>query len=230
MNEVTRVLSAIEQGDPHAANQLLPLVYDELRKLAAQKLARDAPGQTLQPTALVHEAYLRLVGAGEEQQWEHRGHFFAAAAEAMRRILVDRARRKQTARHGGGRRREPLREHHRFTESPDDLLVLDDALTRFAAEEPAKAELVKLRFFAGLSTAEAAATLGISVATAERWWAYARTWVKIRLLLSSSVDHPLVLSRLPSTPSDPVPVAWQWRTLTATVSPTSPLATPTTAR
>jgi RNA polymerase sigma factor (TIGR02999 family) len=185
MNEVTRILSAVEQGDPHAANQLLPLVYDELRKLAAQRLAKEKPGQTLEPTALVHEAYLRLVGAGQE--WDHRGHFFAAAAEAMRRILVDRARRKQTGRHGGGRRHVPLREHHRFTECPDDLLILDDALTRFAAEEPAKTELVKLRFFAGLSTAEAAAALGISVATAERWWAYARTWLFSEL--RDSVDE-----------------------------------------
>jgi RNA polymerase sigma factor (TIGR02999 family) len=177
MNEVTRILSAVEQGDPHAANELLPLVYDELRKLAAEKLAHEATGQTLQPTALVHEAYIRLVDVERAQHWNSRGHFFSAAAEAMRRILVDRARRKQAARHGGGRRRVPLREHHRFTESPDDLLGLDDALTRFAAVEPAKAELVKLRFFAGLSTAESAAALGISVATAERWLAYARTWL-----------------------------------------------------
>jgi RNA polymerase sigma factor (TIGR02999 family) len=177
MNEVTRILSAINEGDPDAAEQLLPLVYDELRKLAAQKLAQEKPGQTLEATALVHEAYIRLVDVEKAQHWNSRGHFFAAAAEAMRRILVDRARRKQAVRHGGGRRRLPLREHHRFTESPDDLLDLDDALTRFAAEEPAKAELVKLRFFAGLSTAECAAALGISVASAERWWAYARTWL-----------------------------------------------------
>jgi RNA polymerase sigma factor (TIGR02999 family) len=177
MSEVTRILQAIKDGDPHAASQLLPLVYEELRRLAAQRLAHEKPGQTLQPTALVHEAYLRLVDSGHEERWDHRGHFFAAAAEAMRRILVDRARRKQTARHGGGRRRVPLREHHRFTDSPDDLLDLDEALTRFAAEEPAKAELVKLRFFAGLSMAESAAARGISVATAERWWAYARTWL-----------------------------------------------------
>jgi RNA polymerase sigma factor (TIGR02999 family) len=177
MNEVTRILSAVEQGDPNAAGQLLPLVYEELRKLAAQKMAQEAQGQTLQPTALVHEAYIRLVDVEKAQHWNSRGHFFAAAAEAMRRILIDRARRNQAARHGGGRRRVPLREHHRFTESPDDLLGLDEALTRFAAAEPAKAQLVKLRFFAGLSTAESAAALGISVASAERWWAYARTWL-----------------------------------------------------
>ncbi len=181
MTEVTRILSAIEEGDPHAAEQLLPLVYGELRRLAARRLAQEKPGQTLQPTALVHEAYLRLVGDGEGQHWDHRGHFFAAAAEAMRRILVDAARRKQAIRHGGEKRRVALRDHHRITESPDGLLALDDALTRFASEEPAKAELVKLRFFAGLSTPEAASALGISVATAERWWAYARTWLFSKL-------------------------------------------------
>lgn len=177
MSEVTHILNAIDAGDPHAAAQLLPLVYDELRLLAAQRLAQEKPGQTLQATALVHEAYLRLVGDGQGQHWEHRGHFFAAAAEAMRRILVDAARRKQAIRHGGGRRRVALHDHHRIAQSPDGLLALDDALTRFASEEPAKAELVKLRFFAGLSTPEAASALGISLATAERWWAYARTWL-----------------------------------------------------
>jgi RNA polymerase sigma factor (TIGR02999 family) len=177
MTEVTRILNAINAGDPHAAAQLLPLVYDELRRLAAQRLAQEKPGQTLQATALVHEAYLRLVGDGQEHHWDHRGHFFAAAAEAMRRILVDAARRKQAIRHGGGRRRVTLQDHHRITQSPDGLLALDEALTRFAGEEPAKAELVKLRFFAGLSTPEAAAALGISLATAERWWSFARTWL-----------------------------------------------------
>jgi RNA polymerase sigma factor (TIGR02999 family) len=177
MSDVTRILSAIEQGDPHAAEQLLPLVYDELRLLAAQRLAHEKPGQTLEATALVHEAYLRLVGDGQRGHWNHRGHFFASAAEAMRRILVDAARRKQAIRHGGGRRRVPLHDHQRITHSPDGLLALDEALTRFASEEPAKAELVKLRFFAGLSTPEAAGALGISLATAERWWAYARTWL-----------------------------------------------------
>jgi RNA polymerase sigma factor (TIGR02999 family) len=177
MSEITRLLLDAEQGDPQAASRLLPLVYDELRKLAAHKIAHAAPGQTLQPTALVHEAYLRLVGQEEAQHWDSRGHFFAAAAEAMRRILVENARRKQAVKHGGGKRRLPLEEFHRVTESPEDLLDLDDALTRFAAQEPAKAQLVQLRFFAGLSTPEAAAALKISLATAERWWAYARAWL-----------------------------------------------------
>jgi RNA polymerase sigma factor (TIGR02999 family) len=177
VSEVTQILSALAHGDPSAASQLLPLVYEELRQLAAQKLAHEAAGQTLEPTALVHEAYLRLVGEGEEPHWDSRAHFFAAAAEAMRRILVEHARRKQAVKHGGGRRRLPLTEFHRITESPQDLLDLDDALTRFAAAEPAKAQLVQLRFFAGLSTPDAAAALGISVATAERWWTYARTWL-----------------------------------------------------
>ncbi len=177
MSEVTHILNAIDAGDPHAAAQLLPLVYDELRLLAVQRLAQEKPGQTLEATALVHEAYLRLVGDGRDQHWDNRGHFFAAAAEAMRRILVDAARRKQAIRHGGGRRRVALHDHHRITQSPDGLLALDEALTRFAAEEPAKAELVKLRFFAGLSTPEAASALGISRATAERWWVYARSWL-----------------------------------------------------
>jgi RNA polymerase sigma factor (TIGR02999 family) len=181
VSEVTQILSAMAQGDPQAASRLLPLVYAELRELAAQKLAHELPGQTLQPTALVHEAYLRLVASpgreSEEPHWDSRGHFFAAAAEAMRRILVDNARRKQAVKHGGGRGRLSLAEFHRVTESPDDLLDLDDALTRFTAEEPDKARLVQLRFFAGLSTADAAAALGISEATAARWWAYARAWL-----------------------------------------------------
>jgi RNA polymerase sigma factor (TIGR02999 family) len=177
MTEVTKIIHAIQAGDPHAAAQLLPLVYDELRRLAARRLAQERPGQTLEPTALVHEAYVRLIGDRPEQNWDHRGHFFAAAAEAMRRILVDVARRKQAVRHGGGRRRVPLQDHQRITQSPEDVLALDEALTRFASEEPAKAELVKLRFFAGLSTPEAASALGISVASAERWWAFARTWL-----------------------------------------------------
>jgi RNA polymerase sigma factor (TIGR02999 family) len=177
MTEVTKIIHAIEAGDPHAAAQLLPLVYDELRRLAAQRLAQEKPGQTLEPTALVHEAYLRLVGDRPEQSWDHRGHFFSAAAHAMRRILVDSARRKQAIRHGGGRRRVPLQDPQLVTQSPDDVLTLDEALTRFASEEPAKAELVKLRFFAGLSTPEAASALGISVASAERWWAFARAWL-----------------------------------------------------
>jgi RNA polymerase sigma factor (TIGR02999 family) len=186
VSEVTRILSAVAQGDPHAASQLLPLVYDELRQLAAQKMAHENPGQTLQPTALVHEAYLRLVASarpGEEDDtsWDSRGHFFAAAAEAMRRILVEHARAKQAGKRGGGARRVPLEEFHRVTESPEDLLDLDGALTRFAAEEPDKARLVQLRFFAGLTTADAAAALGISDATAERWWTFARAWLYAEL-------------------------------------------------
>jgi len=186
MSEVTEVLDALAQGDPQAASRLLPLVYEELRQLAAQKLAHELPGQTLQPTALVHEAYLRLVvspsgetqgGTPDEPNWDSRGHFFAAAAEAMRRILVDNARHKQAVKHGGGARRVPLEEFHRVAESPEDVLDLDDALSRFAAEEPDKTRLVQLRFFAGLSTPDAAAALGISVATAERWWTYARAWL-----------------------------------------------------
>ena len=177
MTEVTRILSAIAQGDPGAASQLLPLVYDELRKLAAHRLAHQTPGQTLQPTALVHEAYLRLVGGNAQGAWEGRDHFYAACAEAMRHILVDNARRKQTVKHGGGRRRVPLEEFHRVAESPEDLLDLDAALTHLAVEHPDKARLVQLRFFAGLSTAEAAGALGVSVATAEHWWAFARAWL-----------------------------------------------------
>jgi RNA polymerase sigma factor (TIGR02999 family) len=174
MDAITRVLDAIEHGDPQAAGQLLPLVYDELRRLAAAKLAQEKPGQTLDATALVHEAYLRLVG---DRQFASRRHFFAAAAEAMRLILIDNARRKATARHGGGRRRIPLVDVQDLHTSAEELLALNDALTRFATQEPAKAELVKLRFFARMSNPEAAAALGISVATAERWWAFARTWL-----------------------------------------------------
>ena len=175
MDQVTRILSAIEQGDPQAAEQLLPLVYDELRRLAARKLVEEKPGQTLQATALVHEAYLRLIDGGRGRDWNGRGHFFAAAAEAMRRILVDNARRKRRPKHGGDRRRLPLDSialpvEDRF----HDLLALDEALTALAEREPLKAELVKLRYFAGLSVEEAAACLGISEVTAKRHWAVAR--------------------------------------------------------
>jgi RNA polymerase sigma factor (TIGR02999 family) len=176
MNDVTRILSAVEQGDVGASEQLLPLVYDELRKLAAQRLAQEKPGQTLQATALVHEAYLRLVGAGEPG-WGGRGHFFAAAAEAMRRILVENARRKRRAKHGGGLRRVDLDEGPPVTGAREDVLAIDEALTELARQEPAKAELVKLRYFAGLSLEEAAACLGISEATAKRHWAVARAWL-----------------------------------------------------
>ena len=177
MNEVTRILSAIEQGDAHAAAELLPLVYDELRRLAAAKLAQEKPGHTLQATALVHEAYLRLVDGEKAEHWNSRGHFFAAAAEAMRRILVDNARRKRRPKHGGDRRRVNLDEALPAADPRDDLLALDEALTRLAAEAPAKAELVKLRYFAGLSLEEAAACLGISPATAKRYWDVARAWL-----------------------------------------------------
>jgi RNA polymerase sigma factor (TIGR02999 family) len=178
MTEVTRILSAIEQGDPQAAEQLLPLVYEELRKLAAQKLASEKPGQTLDATALVHEAYLRLVG---DQHFDNRRHFFAAAAEAMRRILIEAARRKMLPKHGGGRRRLELNEAHRILESSDDLLLLDDALDRLAAEDATAVDLVKLRLFAGLSVDEAADALGLARATAYRHWAFARAWLRCEL-------------------------------------------------
>ena len=177
MSDVTQLLSAIEQGDPQAAEQLLPLVYDELRRLAAQKLAQEKPGQTLQATALVHEAYLRLVGKGDEPPWNGRGHFFAAAAEAMRRILVESVRRKRRPKHGGDRRRIELDEALAVVDPRHDLLALDEVLTQLAAREPVKAELVKLRYFAGLSLEEAAACLDISPATAKRYWAVARAWL-----------------------------------------------------
>jgi RNA polymerase sigma factor (TIGR02999 family) len=178
MSEVTRILSAINRGDPQAAGQLLPLVYDELRQLAAQKLAHETPGQTLQPTALVHEAYLRLVG---DQKFEGRGHFFAAAAEAMRRILIEAARRKQSPKHGGGRRRIELDEAHRVLESSDDLLLLDDALDRLNAEDATAVAIVRLRLFTGLSVEEAADALGLTRATAYRHWTFARAWLRCEL-------------------------------------------------
>ena len=178
MSEVTRILSALEQGDPHAAEQLLPLVYEELRKLAAQKMAQEAPGQTLQPTALVHEAYLRLVGQGQEQHWDNRRHFFAAAAEAIRRILLDRARDKRRLKRGGGWRRLCLDQIDlSLDDPPDDLAALDEALEKLAQEDALCAELVKLRFFAGLTLEAAASTLGIARRTADRYWAFARSWL-----------------------------------------------------
>src|SRR5215471_11483752 len=201
MSEVTRTLSAIEQGDPHAAEELLPLVYDELRKLAAERMAQEKPGQTLQATALVHEAYLRLVASpgrqsGESgQHWDSRGHFFAAAAESMRRILVESARKKKRQRHGGGRRRVDLQEAVSLTDSAqDDLLALDEALTRLAAREPAKAELVKLRYFAGLSIDEAAALMHISRTTAKRYWAFARAWL-LAEIDDAAPPHPTLSPR-----------------------------------
>ena len=178
MSHVTRILSAIEQGDPHAAEQLLPLVYDELRKLAAQRLAQEPPGRTLQATALVHEAYLRLVDVDKTEQWNSRGHFFAAAAEAMRRILIEDARRKGRVKHGGRRARIEL-DHVDLADdgTGEDILALDEALERLTAEEPVAAEVVKLRYFAGLTTDQAAVTLGISLRTANRHWAYAKAWL-----------------------------------------------------
>ena len=183
MSDVTRILSQIDSGDPQAAEQLLPLVYDELRKLAAAKLAHEKPGQTLQATALVHEAYLRLVGSGNrDQSWDNRGHFFVAAAEAIRRILVENARKKSRVKHGGERHRVDLEQAVSLAgKAGDDLLSLHDALSRFAALEPAKAELVKLRYFAGFSIDEAADLLGISRTSAKRYWAYARAWLLAEL-------------------------------------------------
>jgi RNA polymerase sigma factor (TIGR02999 family) len=179
MSEVTRILSAIEEGEPHAAEQLLPLVYDELRRLAAQKLARERPGQTLDATALVHEAYLRLVDVEQARHWNSRGHFFAAAAEAMRRILVEQARRRNAAKRGGQAGREELDEAVLAAPEPaEDVLALDDALTRLATIDPVAAQLVQLRFFAGLNMTEAADILGISVRSAHDIWAYARSWLR----------------------------------------------------
>ena len=177
MDDATGILSAIEGGDPRAPEQLLPLVYDELRKLAAQRLARESPGQTLQATALVHEAYLRLVGSGPAS-WNSRGHFFSAAAEAMRRILIEHARRKRAGKHGGDLHRIELDGVDLPEAAPsEDILALDEALSRLAAEDPTKAELVKLRYFGGLSVEDAGRVLGISRATADRYWAYARVWL-----------------------------------------------------
>jgi len=182
MNDVTRILANIQRGDPQAAEQLLPLVYDELRRLSARRLAREAPGQTLQATALVHEAYLRLVDTGATQDWDSRGHFFAAAAEAMRRILVERARRKRSAKAGGGRKRVDLFEAEPVIEGPRvDLLALDEALGRLETRDPRKAALVKLRFFAGLTHEQAAEALGISTSTASNDWAYAKSWLRLAM-------------------------------------------------
>jgi RNA polymerase sigma factor (TIGR02999 family) len=178
MNEVTSVLNALEPGDPHAAAQLLQLVYDDLRRLAAHRLAHETPGQTLEPTALVHEAYLRLVGNAPDQPWDGRGHFFAAAAEAMRRILVESARRKRAAKRGAGFVRRPLDEAELLAPEPrEDVLALDQALTELAAVDRPAAELVQLRYFGGLSIPDAAQVLGISSRTADRLWAYARAWL-----------------------------------------------------
>jgi len=181
LSEVTRILSAIEQGEPHAAEQLLPLVYDELRKLAAQRLAHEKPGQTLQATALVHEAYLRMVDVDQAQHWNSRCHFFAAAAEAMRRILVENARRKKRSKHGGDCQRIDLDSGISCEPIPDDLVALDKALDRLAMEDTPAAELVKLHFFAGLPTEQAGELLGLSRASAYRLWAYARAWLRAEI-------------------------------------------------
>jgi RNA polymerase sigma factor (TIGR02999 family) len=183
MSDVTRILSAVEHGDPGAAEQLLPLVYDELRKLAAAHLAREQPGQTLQATALVHEAYLRLVGNNEGNDWNSRGHFFAAAAEAMRRILVENARHKQSRKAGGGLRRHDLDNIDPAVgeDNWDDLMALDEAVRRLEAKDPRKAKLVELRFFAGLTAEQAADVLGVSTSTAEKDWAYARSWLRVAI-------------------------------------------------
>jgi RNA polymerase sigma factor (TIGR02999 family) len=190
MSEVTRILSAIDQGDPRAAELLLPLVYDELRKLAEQRLAHEKPGQTLQATALVHEAYLRLVDVSEAQQWNSRRHFFAAAAEAMRRILVEQARRKQRHKHGGGRQRVPLADvQPAQRDDAAELLAIHDALDKLAAEDTDAAQLVQLRYFAGLSVEEAAETMGLPRSTAYVHWSYAKA--SLRVLLGLDLDERL---------------------------------------
>jgi RNA polymerase sigma factor (TIGR02999 family) len=194
MSPVSHLLNAIDHGDPTATSRLLPLVYDELRRLAAQRLAHEKPGQTLQPTALVHEAYLRLVASGgrespDQPHWDGRGHFFAAAAEAMRRILVENARRKKSLRRGGDRARLDLDDvQPTVPESDPDLLALDGALTKLATNDKVKADLVQLRYFAGMTSAEAAQVLGISKATADRYWAYARAWLHEEITGSSQAD------------------------------------------
>jgi RNA polymerase sigma factor (TIGR02999 family) len=184
MANVTKIIQQIDEGDPDAAERLLPLVYDELRQLAMAKLAQEKPGQTLQATALVHEAYLRLIGADdcEPKHWDSRGHFFSAAAEAMRRILVEQARRKKRLKHGGERQRVELDSACAVSAAPSvDLLALDEGLINLAAIQPMQAELVKLRYFAGLTMPEAAAMLGISLSTAERYWTFARTWLLVQM-------------------------------------------------
>ena len=192
MTDVTRILNAIEQGNPAAAEKLLPLVYNELRRLAAAKLAHEKPGQTLQATDLVHEAYLRLVDMEKAQHWNGRGHFFGAAAEAMRRILVEQARRKNSLKAGGGRQRVTLSAVDPQIEDPKvDLLALNEALAKLEQKEPRNAELVKLRFFAGLTNQQAAATLGVSPSTADNDWAYAKSWLRVEMSRGASSDSQL---------------------------------------
>ena len=189
MSDVTRILAAIEQGDARAADELLPLVYQELRQLAAQRMSKESPGQTLQATALVHEAYLRLVGS-EVQSWNGRHHFFAAAAEAMRRILIENARRKRRLKRGGDRRKVDLQDVDLVVEGPsDDLIALDEALKKLEKHDKVKADLVKLRFFAGLTGEQAAEVLGISLNTADRYWAYARSWLHLEILRDSETSQ-----------------------------------------
>ena len=191
MNEITQVLERIQNGEPSAAAALLPLVYEELRKLAAQKMAQEKPGQTLQATALVHEAYLRLVDVEQRQRWDGRRHFFAAAAEAMRRILVERVRRKKAVKHGGGRRRLDAETVALVAlEAAEDLVAIDEALDRLAALDPVKAELVKLRYFAGLTIEECVDALGISCATAKRYWAYSRVWLFEQVSGAATSENP----------------------------------------
>jgi len=194
MSEVTRILLQIQEGDPHAAEQLLPLVYDELRSIAAQKMAQEKPGQTLQATALVHEAYLRLVGQNPDQHWDHRGHFFAAAAEAMRRILVESARRKQSRKHGGcvtQQNADPEDLYIPEKQDPLEVMAIHEGLERLAATSPRKAELVKLRYFLGCTVAEAAQILGIAPATAEEDWTYAKAWLRRQWLRDEKKNSPL---------------------------------------
>ncbi len=193
MADVTRILEAIQAGDPHAAGQLLPLVYDELRELAARRMAREKPGQTLQATALVHEAYLRLAGQAPDRHWDHRGHFFAAAAEAMRRILVEKARHKQSRKQGG----DMLHQHPDLDDMPGadaldplEVLAVHEALERLAVKSPRKAELVKLRYFLGCTMAETAQILGIAQATAEEDWTYARAWLRRQRLREDEKNTP----------------------------------------
>lgn len=190
MSDITRILSAMEQGDAKAMDELLPLVYEELRLLAAQKLSHESPGQTLQATALVHEVYLRLVG-DEPQSWDNRGHFFAAAAEAMRRILVENARRKKRQKHGGDRRRLDLATVDPALDGPsEDILALDEAIEKLAQNDPEAAGLVKLRYFSGLTVPEAAKALGLALRTAEREWAYARAWLYDEITKSQKPPVP----------------------------------------
>lgn len=189
MSDVTRILTAIEEGDAKAAEELLPLVYEELRVLAAQKMSRESPGQTLQATALVHEAYIRLVGA-KSQNWKGRTHFFAAAAEAMRRILIDNARRKKSLKHGGGRQRIDLNEavlSEGNNALSDDLIAMDEALEKLARKDKIKADIVKLRYFAGLTSGQAAEVLGIARSTADEHWAYARAWLRLEMTKGDQV-------------------------------------------